>query len=287
MGLLSPQLEAFIAVAKHKTVIAAADEIYLTQTAMTQRIRTLERMLRTTLFTRSRRGMSITPEGSALLRYCQAAKDLEGEALANIRGAGVETEIELSITATSSIMRSRVTPSCVQLIKKFPNLIMNFNVNDVENRHQTLRVGQCHFAIIQEEHLAQEMKFKKLQPEQYVLVCSAKWKDRKRDEIIKNERIIDFDATDQTTCNYLKLYNLFDIAQSSRHFVNRTRNLALLVCAGVGYTALTKEFVKPYLENKELILLNEGKIHDTHPILAWYERPEPPQYFSEVIDAIN
>lgn len=287
MSLLGPQLEAFTAVAKHKSVHRAADEIFITQTAVTQRIRTLERMLHSTLFVRTRRGMLLTPEGEALLRYCQAAKELEGEALAKIQGAGLQAEIRLTITAPNSIMQARVIPNCLSIIKKFPNLLINFTVNDIENRHQTLRRGTSDFAIIQEEQLAAEMEFKRLKPEQYLLVCSSKWQNRTLREIIKNERIIDFDPTDQCTFNYLKQYDLFDIAKHSRYFVNRTENLALLVSEGIGYTTLAKEFAIPYIEDKKLMVLNKNKTYNITPILAWYDRPEPPKYFSAIIDAIG
>ncbi len=82
MSLLSPQLQAFQAIVKYKTVHAAADTLNVTQTAVTQRIRALEEKLRVTLFIRTRRGMLLTSEGEALLRYCQAVRDIEGEALA-------------------------------------------------------------------------------------------------------------------------------------------------------------------------------------------------------------
>lgn len=287
MSLLGPQLEAFIAVAKHKSVHRAADEIFLTQTAVTQRIRALERMLRSTLFIRTRRGMLLTPEGEALLRYCHAAKDLEGEALAKIQGAGAETEIKVTITAPNSITQARIIPNCMPIIRKFPNLLIHFDVNDTEKRHQTLRSGQCDFAIIHEEQLAAEMEFKRLEPEQYLLVCSYKWRERKLRDIIQNERIIDFDPEDQCTFSYLKQHNLFDIAQHSRHFVNRTENLALLVAEGIGYTTLAKEFAQPYIKNKKLFILNKGKTYDMAPFLAWYDRPEPPKYFSAIVKAIT
>lgn len=287
MSLLGPQLEAFMAVVKHKTVHGAASSIFLTQTAVTQRIRALEKTLRTTLFIRSRKGMLLTSEGEALLRYCQAAKYLEGDALAKIQGAGVESEIEISISGPTSIMRSRIIPECFSVMKKFPQVLFCFDVNDIENRHQSLRAGQCDFAIIKKEDLTQEMKYKELAPEEYVLVCSKHWKGRKTQDIIKNERIIDFDSTDQLTYNYLKYYNLFDLSQHGRHFANRTEDLALLVSKGFGYTTLAKEFAKPYLDSKQLMVLNKGKTLNIVPILAWYDRPEPPKYFSAIITSIN
>jgi bifunctional ADP-heptose synthase (sugar kinase/adenylyltransferase) len=76
--------------------------------SVTQRIRSLESSLSTTLFTRSRKGMMLTHEGQALLRYCQASKELEGEALAQITGAGSQATVRICVTGPSSIMRSRM-----------------------------------------------------------------------------------------------------------------------------------------------------------------------------------
>lgn len=287
MSLLSPQLIAFLAVVRAKTVHGAAEKIHLTQTAVTQRIRALEQSLNTTLFIRSRRGMLLTPEGEALLRYCNAAKDLEGEALAIIQGAGVDTSIEIKISAPSSIMRARVLDACLPIMKNYPNLLFHFHVDDMERRHQALRAGECDLAIIREEHLAQEMKHKRLLPEQYVLAASYPWKNRDLKDIICNERIIDFDPSDQMTLGYLKKYHLFKHARHERYFVNQTENLAHLVMEGVGYSTFAKEFVEPYVKEKKLVILNQSKTYDVIPVLAWFDRPEPPSYFTAIINAIN
>lgn len=286
MSLLGPQLQAFMAIYKHKTVHAAAASMCLTQTAVTQRIRGLERSLKTTLFIRSRRGMLLTQEGEALLRYCRASKELEGEALASIQGAGHAAEIEVSISAPTSMMRSRVIPSCLPVMKNFNNLLIHFDVEDVEQRHFGLRSGKFDLAIIREEHLAQEMKFKVLAPEQYVLVASPSWKGRRLQDIISNERIVDFNQEDHVTFDYLKQYDLFSLAKHGRYFVNRTDSLALLVSAGVGYTTLAKEFAMPYVDDNRLIILNKGRSHHVSSVLSWFDRPELPKYFSSILAAI-
>lgn len=286
MSLLSPQLEAFVAIAKHKTVHGAADILHLTQTAVTQRIHTLEARLGSTLFIRTRRGMMLTPEGEALLRYCQAARELEGEALAKIKGAGIETLIQICITGPTSIMHSRIIPQCLPILKKFPNLTMQFEINDLENRARSLRAGESQFAIIRPEDIAPEMEHKTLRPERYVLVCTKAWKKRKLREIIQSERIIDYDPTDQMTFQYLKYFDLFESAKHERHYVNRTESLAMMLAAGLGYGVLTAEFSKSYIENNELTVLNSGKIYESLMDLAWYARPEPPRYFSALVNTI-
>ena len=287
MSLLSPQLEAFLAIVKHKTVHAAAASIHLTQTAVTQRIRSLEMRIGTTLFIRTRRGMVLSPDGEVLLRYCHTVKDLEGVALAQIKGAGMTTDIQICLSGPTSIMRSRIIPQCIPVMKKFPHLLMHFDINDVENRTKSLRSGETQFAILSPEDIAPEMMSKVLRPERYVLVCSSDWKKRKTRDIIKSERIIDYDPVDQMTYHYLKYFNLFDLARHDRHFVNRTDALAMLLAAGCGYGVLTYEFSKPYIESKQLIVMNSGDLYENKIALAWYERHEPPKYFTSIIDAIG
>lgn len=287
MSLLSPQLQAFLAIVKHKTVHAAASSIHLTQTAVTQRIRALEARIGTTLFIRTRKGMVLSQDGEVLLRYCHAVKDIEGEALAQIKGAGINTDVQMSITGPTSIMRSRIIPLCIPVMKKFPHLLMHFDINDLETRIKSLRSGESQFAVIKPEDVAPEMMSKKLKPERYVLVCSSAWKNRKTRDIIQTERIVDYDPLDMMTYDYLKHFNLFDIARHDRHFVNRTDALATLLVSGCGYGVLTIEFSKPYIESKQLIVMNAGKIYENNMSLAWYERHEPPKYFSAIVNAIG
>ncbi|MDO8953833.1 MAG: LysR family transcriptional regulator [Gammaproteobacteria bacterium] len=287
MSLLSPQLEAFMAICKHKTVHAAAQSIYMTQTAVTQRIQVLEAKLQTTLFIRSRRGMKLTAEGEALLQYCHAAKELEGEAYAKIQGsASSASTVEICISGSSSLIHSRIIPACYPVAKKFPSLLLHFDINDNENRQLALKAGTCQIAVVQPEHIALEMQSKTLEPELYVLVCSTAWIDRSVRDIIQHERIIDFNPSDQMTFNYLKQYKLFQHARHDRHFVNKPESLALMILEGFGYSALTREFAEPYIKQGQLMLLNKGLAYENPLSLIWFERPEPPAYFQALINAI-
>ena len=287
MSLLGPQLDAFVSITETKTVHGAASRLHLTQTAVTQRIRSLEEKLKATLFVRSRRGMLLTSEGEALLRYCQAAQALEGDALAKIQGAGSLSQVQLSISGPTSLMRSRIVPSCANVLSQFPMLLMHFNVCDEETRHHALRAGQCDFSILQQQYLSPEMMSQQLLPEKFVLVGSPAWKGRRLRDIVKTERIIDFNPEDQMTFQYLEQFNVLDLAQQCRHYVNRTESLALLVSKGVGYTTLAKEFAQPYIDDHQLIALNGGKMMAHNSYLAWYHRPQMPNYFQAVIKAIR
>ena len=286
LALLNPLLEAFMAVAKHKTVHAGARALHLSQTAMTQRISALEQKLKTTLFIRTRQGMYLTSEGEKLLRYCYIVSDFSDETLAEMMNAGIETIQRVKISGPSSIMISRIIPAGMKIMKKFPQLYITFDVNDTDYTIEKLRTGISQFAILKPEQITKDMETKLLAPEKYMLVCTNKWKGRKLHDIIKSERIIDFDESDQMTINYLQQYDLFKYAQADRLFVNRTESLSKMLIDGYGYGVLTKEFSKIFLENGDLITLNNGKAHDNSLMLAWYSRPEPPKYFLSIVDTI-
>jgi DNA-binding transcriptional LysR family regulator len=287
MSLLSPNLQAFLAIVKNTTVHGAASDLGLTQTAVTQRIRALEKDLRTTLFTRSRKGMRLTQEGEALFRYCQGARDLEGEVLSLISGGGKELSIFVGLVGPTSVMTSRIVSQCADLYTKWPDLYLNLVITDTEDRLSLVRSGQATMAIVPPEAVPNEMDSKMLKPDKYILVASKKWKGRRLQDILAQERIIDFYKTDQTTLNYLKKFDLASIVKRPRLFANNNEAIIKLFIEGVGFGTLTQEIAKPYLESGLLIALNSGAVMDDPLALVWYPRPEMPVYLKSIISAIK
>ena len=73
--MLLAQIEAFVEVARTRTVSRAADALFITQPALTARIQRLEADLDTKLFVRTPRGMKLTEAGEAFLPYAVSALD--------------------------------------------------------------------------------------------------------------------------------------------------------------------------------------------------------------------
>lgn len=287
MSLQHPQIQAFIAIARNGTVHGAAKELHLTQTAVTQRLKNLESNLKKSLFSRTRRGMLLTPEGEALLHYCNAALDLELETLQKIQGAGFSADVILSIAGPSTIMHSRVIPSCYPILEKYPHLLFDFQFGDSTEPVENLSAGKCQIAILDLPQLHADLSYKRLRPEEYVLVCKPEWQDRDIKDIIANEPIIDFDKSDQMTYNYLQQFNLIEYVKPQRHFANHSESLAALISAGFGYGVLAKEFAQTYVQTKRLVILNPENIYNHAIYLAWNARTQPADYFAAIIDSIK
>ncbi len=61
------QLEYFISVAENLSFTKTAEKFYISQTAVTQQIKSLEEQINVTLFTRSKRHVELTPAGKVFL----------------------------------------------------------------------------------------------------------------------------------------------------------------------------------------------------------------------------
>ncbi len=212
---------------------------------------------------------------------------MEGQVLSEITGVQNKSNVNVILAGPTSIMSSRIIPSCFNLYKEFPNMTLSYQLDDQENRATLLKKGTVQIAVLSPQDVSLEMDSKMLKPDKYILVASSKWKNRKTYDIIHNERIIDFYTSDRTTQNYLKKFSLLDIARTDRLFANSNFALISLIKAGVGYGTLTQEVAANELGSGELVALNQKQTFEDPQALAWYSRKEMPKYFSRIIGSIK
>ena len=72
-----------------------------------------------------------------------------------------------------------------------------------------------------------------------------------------------------------------------RLFVNNNEAIIKMFSGGVGFGTLTQEIAKPHIESGDLIVLNGAHVMEDPLALIWYNRPEMPKYFEELIKAIR
>lgn len=285
MILQSDVLKAFIAIVKSGTVHSAAENLGLTQTAVTQRLKSLESTLNLTLFIRSRRGMELTDDGRALFQYCKATEELEGRFMSQVTGTESQ-EINLTIIGPTSSISTRVTENVKGLYERHPKLRLHLQARDDINGISAIRKGMADLAIVRPDQVPNEMESKMLKPDLYLLVSSSAWKGRKLSEIIARERAIDFYEGDTMTERYLKKFKI-DGTLRSRLFVNDNEALLRFFKSGVGYGTLTESVAAACIETGDLCVLNRGQVLEDPLALVWYKRSQIPKYFSDIIHSIK
>ena len=100
----------------------ASKKLYISQSAVSQSIKVLEKKLNQPLFIRSTKKVQLTPEGETLLRHVEPAMNLirRGEAQileANTLGGG-----QLRIGASDTICRYFLVPYLSRFHKEYPNI---------------------------------------------------------------------------------------------------------------------------------------------------------------------
>ncbi|MBG5883872.1 MULTISPECIES: HTH-type transcriptional regulator HdfR [Providencia] len=107
MRVDSELLRTFLEVSRTRHFGRAAESLYLTQSAVSFRIRQLETQLGTSLFTRHRNNIRLTAAGERLVPYAESLMNTWLQAKKEISHASQHTE--LSIGATSSLWESYLT----------------------------------------------------------------------------------------------------------------------------------------------------------------------------------
>ncbi len=114
--------KVFYYVASSLSFSEASKKLFISQSAVSQSIKTLERKLEQLLFIRSTKKVQLTPAGTVLLKHIEPAMNLiqrgENQLLdANTLGLG-----QLHIGASDTICRYFLVPFIKQFHKKFPNV---------------------------------------------------------------------------------------------------------------------------------------------------------------------
>lgn len=116
------QYKIFYEVAKAGNISKAAKELYISQPAISKAISKLEDSLNVTLFTRSSRGVHMTPEGELLFQYTQSAfqaLDQGEQELKRIREFHIG---HLRIGVSNTLCKYILLPYLKNFIEQYPHI---------------------------------------------------------------------------------------------------------------------------------------------------------------------
>jgi DNA-binding transcriptional LysR family regulator len=138
------KLKEFRVVADALNYRRAADELHLTQPAVTAQIRSLEESLGIALFDRIGRKTSLTPAGATLLQYVRQIESITNDAVAALAPFGAQAEVELSIGASHTIAVYLLPKLLPQLVREWPKLgihVMGGSTNEILQSLMAHRIG--------------------------------------------------------------------------------------------------------------------------------------------------
>lgn len=114
--------KVFYYVASSLSFSEASKKLYISQSAVSQSIKTLEKKLGQSLFIRSTKKVQLTPAGSLLLKHIEPAMNLISRGESQLLDAGTLGLGQLHIGASDTICRYFLVPYLKEFHKKFPNV---------------------------------------------------------------------------------------------------------------------------------------------------------------------
>ncbi|MCR5153317.1 MAG: LysR family transcriptional regulator [Lachnospiraceae bacterium] len=114
--------KVFYYVAKSLSFSDAATELFISQSAVSQSVKTLEKRLGQTLFTRSTKKVALTKEGEMLFKHIEPAINLIVKGESQLMSSREKGEEQLRIAASDTICRYFLVPYFSKFHQKFPNV---------------------------------------------------------------------------------------------------------------------------------------------------------------------
>ncbi|MEV8518921.1 LysR family transcriptional regulator [Dyella marensis] len=118
--LPSELLRSFVAVARAASFTTAAEQLYLSQSTVSQHIRRLEELLGQPLFERDTRNVRLSPHGETLHRYAVRILQLMDEAVTSVSGPPLNGTVRLGLP--EDFASSRLAAALASFVERNPEV---------------------------------------------------------------------------------------------------------------------------------------------------------------------
>ena len=253
--------KVFFYVAKYQSISKAAENLLISQPAVSYHIKTLEDNLGITLFVRTKKGVNLTDEGKILFNYVEKGVEafINGEnALTNLKNLDYGN---IRIGASTTVSKHVLMPYLSEFHKMYPNIEINITNNLTDNLLKDLKNGNLDMLILNlPMKEIKDLKIQKIMDVQDIFVTNYDYYEKIGSKINLNdlkEYPLLFQKKPSNTRDYLEKYlkdnNVNLIPKMEIVSYNLIMDF-LKIGFGIGYA--TKEFIKNELDNKELYELD-------------------------------
>ena len=143
--ILDPDLlQAFVAVAEHRSFTRAASALNRTQSAVGMQVKRLEERLQAELFHRSTSSVDLSAAGEGLLGYARRILSLNAEAIGRVRAHGTDGRVRLGVMDDYGTMI--VPPLLKEFIASYP--LIHVEMETGLTSTMTDRLGEAYDLVI-------------------------------------------------------------------------------------------------------------------------------------------
>lgn len=254
----------FYTAAKTGNISRAAEELFISQPAVSKAIKNLEQQLNTTLFLRKSRGVSLTREGELLYRHIASAFSSIEEGELQLR-RNRELEVgHLQIGVSTTLCKHIMLPLLQQYIRKNPHVAITINCLSSAETTSRLLENKLDLGLVAETNAVRHLAFTPLSHLSYTFVASPSYLDnlklREKVDHTKQSSLFFKAATlmlmDEGNISRQHLEHYFQDHSIETGQILETSNMELLVefaRIGLGVACVIRDLVEMDIKNGTLI----------------------------------
>lgn len=250
--------KVFFEVANAKSISKGAENLMISQPAVTQSIKTLEQELGGVLFIRTPKGVILTNEGQELYNYIKEGMNYFVNGTNKFMSLKKLDSGVLNIGSTTTISENYLMPYLKKFHSLYPNITINITNDLTDNLLKNLRNGNLDIAVIAiPKYDIKDLKIKYLKDLNDIFVCGEKYKNKRYNslnELLKEDILLQKkpSVTRSNFDDYIKENNL--VCNPKMEVVSHNL-LTNLIESNFGIGLVTKEFIKDKL-TKTLFTIN-------------------------------
>ncbi len=167
------RLKVFSTVANRLSFTKAANELNISQPAVTKHIKEIENQLNTKLFNRNGTTIQLTESGKILLVYAEKVRNLYRDLEFGLSQLNKQEKGKLKIGASTTIAQY-ILP---EILAKFNSYYKDINIELVTHNSEDistlLKNGQIDLGIVEGESKSSYFNYEIFKPDEIVLVCKS------------------------------------------------------------------------------------------------------------------
>lgn len=167
-------LDAFSSIARARSFKVAAEQLNLTQPAISKTLKELEEILGVVVMERSRSGVTLTPEGEVFLQFAEQSTAALRHGLRSIRATSAAAG-QLKVGALPSVASSLLPAAAIEFTQKNPETLLEIHEGPHHDLTARLRSGGLDLVVgrLGKPETMVGLSFQQLYSEEVVVVANS------------------------------------------------------------------------------------------------------------------
>ena len=170
--MTQPEIEAFLSICRNKSISKAAEELYISQSSLSLRLKTLEEALGTPLLLRGKgkREVILTAAGQTFYELALQYQDIAYK----METLGQSTMVEkLRISAINSVGNYLLPPVFDRFLEKYPRVQLTIQDMEAERVSLSIALGKTDIAFTTAKVETDEIVATRFLADPMTVICSA------------------------------------------------------------------------------------------------------------------